>query len=185
MVDIDDLMRRIAIRAASDGADLPACVGAAQVAQAEAQLGFALHPVLTRLYREVADGGFGPGYCLLPLLGPGSSVVGEYLEQREASVGVEYPVWPKGVVSILTWGCGMYAAVDCLDPDGRVLLFEPNAYGGGSWADCWYLHSPNLTAWLESWLAATGWFDEDAPDWDDVSGPRPWEHAAVRLSSGV
>ncbi|WP_416486331.1 hypothetical protein [Streptomyces sp. CL12] len=85
MTDIDDLVQRVAVRAASDNEDLPAPVGGARIAQAEARLGFALHPLLRRLYREVADGGFGPGYRRLPLLGPGPSAVGEYLARREAS----------------------------------------------------------------------------------------------------
>ncbi|MFJ5829416.1 SMI1/KNR4 family protein [Streptomyces sp. NPDC093089] len=182
MTDLDDLLRRVALRAASDAEDLPTCVSEEQVAQAEAQLGFTLHPLLVRLYREIADGGFGPDYCLLPLLGPGASVVGEFLERREASSGARYPEWPDGVVPILTWGCAMYAGVDCSSEDGQVLLFEPNAYSGDSWEECWFLDSTGLAAWLETWLAGTGWFDEEAADRDDVVEPRPWDQAASRLS---
>lgn len=185
MRNVDDLVRRVAARAGSDSADLLAPVGAEQIAEAERQLGFALHPLLARLYREVADGGFGPDYCLMPLLGEGDSVVGEYLTRREASVGAEYPEWPEGVVPILTWGCGMYAGVDCLSEDGQVLLFEPNPYSGGAWDACWFLDSGSLAAWWETWLAGAGWFEEDAYDRDDVVEPEPWDQAASRLSSGV
>lgn len=185
MTDIDDLVQRVAVRAASDSEDLPAPVDDARIAQAEARLGFALHPLLARLYREVADGGFGPEYRLLPLSGPDASVVGEYLTRREASVGVEHPEWPEGVVPVLTWGCGMYAGVDCLSEDGQVLLFEPNPYGGGSWEQCWFLDSAGLAEWLETWLAGTGWFEEDAYERDDVAEPEPWEQAGSRLSVGV
>lgn len=185
MTDIDDLVQRVATRAASDSKDLPEPVDNAQIAEAERQLGIALHPLLARLYSEVADGGFGPEYRLLPLLGPGSSVVGEYLTRREASVGVEHPEWPEGVVPILTWGCAMYAGVDCLSEDGQVLLFEPNPYSGGSWEECWFLDSASLAAWLETWLAGTGWFEEDAFDGGDVVEPQPWEQAAGRLSCGA
>ncbi|MFJ3769489.1 SMI1/KNR4 family protein [Streptomyces sp. NPDC090082] len=190
MTDIDELVRRVARRAVSEGPGLPAPVDAGRIARAEGELGFALHPLLARLYREVADGGFGPDYRLLPLLGPGSvallgpgSVVGEYLTRREASAGAEHPEWPEGVVPILTWGCGMYAAVDCLDEDGQVLLFEPNPYSGGSWEPCWFLDSVSLAGWLETWLAGTGWFEEDAYDGDDVAEPEPWAQAARRLVS--
>lgn len=134
--------------------------------------------------RRVANG-FGPGYRLLPLLGPGSSVVGEYLTRREASLGVEHPEWPDGVVPILTWGCAMYAGVDCFSEEGQVLLFEPNPYSGGSWERCWFLDSHSLAAWLETWLDGTGWFEEDAFDSDDLVEPQPWEEAAARLSSGA
>ncbi|MFD8595080.1 SMI1/KNR4 family protein [Kitasatospora sp. NPDC059646] len=183
VIDIDDLVQRIAIRAGADRGCLPGPVAGARIAEAEAQLGFALHPLLARLYGEVADGGFGPEYQLLPLLGPGSTVVGEYLARREASVGVEHPEWPEGVVPILTWGCAMYAGVDCFSEDGQVLLFEPNPYSGGSWDQCWFLDSVGLAEWLETWLAGTGWYEEDAFDRDDPIEPRPWEQAARRLSS--
>ena len=192
MTDVDDLVRRVATRAASDSTDLPEPVDDARIAEAERQLGIALHPLLARLYREVADGGFGPDYGLLPLLGSGSSVVfsgssvvGEYLTRREASVGVDHPEWPEGVVPILTWGCAMYAGVDCLSEDGQVLLFEPNPYSGGSWEQCWFLDSASLAAWLETWLAGTGWFEEDAFDRDDLVEPQAWDQAASRLSSGA
>ncbi|WP_093661784.1 SMI1/KNR4 family protein [Streptomyces wuyuanensis] len=185
VTDIDDLVKRVALRAASDSKDLPEPVDDAQISEAEGLLGFALHPLLVRLYREVADGGFGPDYRLLPLHGPGSSVVGEYMTRREASLGAEYPEWPEGVVPILTWGCAMYAGVDCLSADGQVLLFEPNPYNGGSWEQCWFLDSAGLAAWLGTWLAGTGWFEEDAIDRDDLVEPRPWDQAASRLHSGA
>lgn len=183
MTDMDDLIRRVAVRAASDTEDLPAPLGEARIAEAGAQLGFALHPLLARLYREVADGGFGPDYHLLPLLGEGAGAVGEYLARREASVGAEHPEWPEGVVPILTWGCGMYAGVDCLSEEGQVLLFEPNPYSGGAWDECWFLDSAGLAAWLETWLAGTGWYEEDAADEEDVSEPEPWDQAANRLAA--
>ncbi|MEU6705417.1 SMI1/KNR4 family protein [Streptomyces wuyuanensis] len=185
VTDIDDLVRRVALRAVSDSEDLPEPVDDAQIAEAERQLGFALHPLLARLYREVADGGFGPDYRLLPLHGPGSSVVGEYTTRRETSLGAEHPEWPEGVVPILTWGCAMYAGVDCRSADGRVLLFEPNPYNGGSWEQCWFLDSADLAAWLETWLAGTGWFEEDAFGRDDLAEPQPWDQAASRLHSGA
>ncbi|MFI6639033.1 SMI1/KNR4 family protein [Streptomyces sp. NPDC050504] len=185
MTDIDHLVQRVADRAAADNDGLPRPVDDARIQEAERRLGIALHPLLARLYREVADGGFGPDYRLLPLLGPGPSVVGEYLTRREASAGAEHPEWPAGVVPILTWGCAMYAGVDCLSADGQVLLFEPNPYSGGSWERCWFLDSASLAAWLETWLAGTGWFEEDAADRDDLVEPRPWEQAANRLSSGA
>ena len=37
------------------------------LAETEARLGFTLPPLLARVYTEVADGGFGPGYGLLSL----------------------------------------------------------------------------------------------------------------------
>lgn len=183
-IDIDGLVRRVAQRAAADHDSLPAPASDDRIAQAEAQLGFSLHPLLARLYREVADGGFGPEYRLLPLLGPGASIAGEYLERHEKSVVAEFPSWPHGIVPILTYGCGMYAAVDCLNKDGQVLLFDPNSFSDGAWDECWYFDMPSFAAWLGVWLEGAGWFEEDADSFDDVLEPQPWEEAADRLACG-
>lgn len=182
--DPGDLLRRVAARAAADRPRLPAPAAADVLVRAEARLGFPLPALLARLYREVADGGFGPEYHLLPLLdGPGESVVTGYEQQRaESAADPDHPSWPAGVVPLLTWGCGMYAAVDCTTPEGRVLLFEPNPYSGGSWAGCWFEDAPGLAAWLEAWLAGTGWYDEEA-DLPDALMPRPWPDAESRLAA--
>jgi hypothetical protein len=180
VTDMDDLVERVAAHAAENSDALPAPVRDEQLKSAQERLGFALHPLLARLYRDVADGGFGPDYQLLPLLGPGESVVSKYVAEREAAVVRENPRWPEGVVPILTWGCAMYACVDCFDPDGQVLLFEPNAYGGGPGDECWFLDSVSLHGWLEIWLAGTGWFEPDGCDLDNM--PQPWAQAKVRVS---
>jgi hypothetical protein len=195
MTDVDGVLERVASRAASEVDHLPARASVDQIAEAEKRLGFALHPLLARLYGEVADGGFGPDYRLFPLLGPGKSAVGEYLACREASTSeetpaepgeivLEHPWWPEGMLPVMTWGCAMYAAIDCSDKDGQVLLFDPNSYAGGPGEGCWFVDSPSLREWLETWLAGTGWFEMGADERDDFAEPQPWQQAAARLSAG-
>lgn len=48
---------------------LPAPLPAEAVERAEAALGFTLPPLLTALYTRIANGGFGPEYGLMPLIG--------------------------------------------------------------------------------------------------------------------
>jgi len=105
-----DIVARVRERALQERGELPARVGEWEVAAVERELGFPLPRLLVRLYQEVANGGFGPAYLLLPLVGEGRTAVAEYGP-------CEY--WPHGVLPILDWGCGMYAAVDCLDPTLR------------------------------------------------------------------
>ncbi|MET9936161.1 SMI1/KNR4 family protein, partial [Streptomyces sp. NPDC006324] len=121
---IGDLVLRVAAKAGATSTALPAAATAEEVAEAEATLGFALPPLLTRLYQEVANGGYGPDYQLLPLMGPGRTALSEYRSERSASAGGGTPYWPAGVLPILDWGCGMYAAVDCHGETATVLLFE-------------------------------------------------------------
>ncbi|WP_327290309.1 SMI1/KNR4 family protein [Streptomyces sp. NBC_01198] len=178
MTDLARLFERVRARAEQESADLPPRVGEQEIAQAESVLGFTLPPVLNGLYCHVANGGFGPEYHLLPLTGNGRTTVAEYGPLRAASDGY----WPHGVLPILDWGCGMYAAVDCLHPDAPVLLFEPNA-GPEDWADAWFLDSPSLAQWLSTWLEGTGWWEEDGMVADDAPEPTPWADAAARIAA--
>lgn len=75
----------------------------------------------------------------------------------------------------------MYAAVDCRNPEGTVLLFEPNGIGD-AWHNAWYVDADSLTTWLETWLSKMGWYEEDADEQDEAQKPRPWEMAQQRLS---
>jgi hypothetical protein len=104
----------------------------------------------------------------LPLVGSGRTVVAEYGPLLDA--GPAHSL--RGVLPILDWGCGMYAAVDCLDPVAPVLLFEPNA-GPDDWADAWFLDSPSLAQWLDRWLAGTGWWEEEDTVAEDAHDPVP------------
>ena len=49
--------------------ELPEVATPAMIEAAEASLGFTLPPLLTRIYSEVANGGFGPDYGLIGLAG--------------------------------------------------------------------------------------------------------------------
>ncbi|MFG3383573.1 SMI1/KNR4 family protein [Streptomyces sp. NPDC047999] len=181
MTTDEDLLARVADRAQAGPTALPPAVSAADLAAAETALGFALPPLLAALYREVANGGFGPEYTLLPLVGPARTVVSAYHAERSASAGEEAPFWPEGVVPVLDWGCGMYAAVDCRSESAAVLLFEPNAVGD-DWAAAWFVDAGSLARWLETWVAGTGWYREDAGQGEESWELRPWECAASRIA---
>ncbi|MFJ9434067.1 SMI1/KNR4 family protein [Streptomyces sp. NPDC101490] len=181
MTAIEDLVPCIAAKAQATSTTLPPAASAEEVAEAEAVLGFALPPLLASLYREVANGGYGPDYQLLPLIGAGHTVLSAYQSERSASAEGETPYWPAGVLPILDWGCGMYAAVDCHSETATVLLFEPNAMADDGSA-AWFVDAGSLAEWLETWLAGTGWYREDADEHEDVAGPTPWETAASRIA---
>ncbi|WP_197085147.1 SMI1/KNR4 family protein [Saccharothrix sp. ST-888] len=143
MTDHDDLVRHVRARAEEQSPQLPSCASPHSLTEAEELLGFALPPLLARLYCEVANGGFGPDYQLLPLSGEGQTAVSAYRSERAQSQAGPVPHWPRGVLPILDWGCAMYAAVDCLQPHAPVLLFEPNAVEE-NWPDAWFKDAPSL-----------------------------------------
>ncbi|GAA1607916.1 hypothetical protein GCM10009733_000050 [Nonomuraea maheshkhaliensis] len=64
MTGIDDLSRRVLVKADATTERLSPPATEEEVENAERILGFKLPPVLARLYGEVANGGFGPDYHL-------------------------------------------------------------------------------------------------------------------------
>ncbi|MET7598904.1 SMI1/KNR4 family protein [Streptomyces sp. NPDC004082] len=177
MTEIEQLLARVARQARDTRPwgwpSLPEPVDPSVIARAESALGFPLPALLAALYLRIGDGGFGPEYGLLPLLDSAPSgepaAVPQYAANRaEGLKDPDWP-WPEGVLPISHWGCGMYACVDCRDPDGTVLFFEPNADRAD---DAWYVDAASLKDWLHAWLDGTGWYEEsndgaDLPPWPD------------------
>ncbi|KAB2376922.1 SMI1/KNR4 family protein [Actinomadura montaniterrae] len=172
----DELLNRVTERARHQSDGELSCATQEQIREAEAMLGFPLPPLLARLYQEVGNGGFGPDYQLLPLIGSeGRTVVGAYREEQKPGR------WPTGILPVLDWGCGMYAAIDCTSSEAPVLLFEPNAVDD-DWSTAWFLDAESLSDWLQTWLSDAGWYMEEAATSDDFSEPQPWHQARQRLS---
>ncbi|MEU4569822.1 SMI1/KNR4 family protein [Micromonospora sp. NPDC023956] len=186
MANYTELLARIADRARDDEstsaltAGLPTPLSPRTIDSVEERLGFTLHPLLAAVYREVANGGFGPDYQLLSLTdGPTSEQAVEcYLQARASRAGTEW-AWPEGVLPILTWGCGMYACVDCRSDQGTVLLFEPNP---GDPDAAWWIDSPSLAAWFEHYVNDTGWWVR-AEEGEDLDEMPSWPEAQERAAS--
>jgi hypothetical protein len=157
------------------GAPPPA--GEAELAEAEDRFGFRLHPLLRRLYLEVANGGWGPEYGACGLITgarpdtPRFGMVGWVLSMREPEADPDgperWPGWPDGLVPVCTWGCAIWSCVDCRSAEGRVIRFDPNAVGtfdGDPWRAVWLPERPSLREWLIDWLEGRLPFDMAAPD---------------------
>ena len=174
-----DLVHRMRAWALADaeerGIRLPEPATDEQIAATEALLGYALHPLLKRLYREVANGCFGPDtWRLMPI---------ERLTmcpRTDVAAGGRRR-WPDQVVAVMDVGCGMLSAVDC-DPggDGQVLLMDPNAFDCGE-PEAWSVDTATLAQWLEGWLDGTSWLVDENPDIEEIGWPVRWADAAARL----
>ncbi|MBR7839775.1 SMI1/KNR4 family protein [Actinospica durhamensis] len=182
MDEFDDLVSRVrswaTATAEERGANLPEPATAEQIAAAESILGYALHPLLKRLFQEVANGGYGPEHWrLMPL------------ERLTLCPHVDAPpdqprAWPDQVLAVMDVGCAMLAAVDCADGrGGQVLLMDPNAFDSGQ-PEAWYLEAATLPQWLEGWLDGSSWLcEQDDPE--DIAWPTPWDDAAARLGQKI
>lgn len=119
-------------------------VSPAVVAEAEKAMGLRFPPLLSRLYCEVGNGGYGPGFGMLGL--PGGYHDGDtrclpqlYLQWRSegGSTGL-LPLWD--------WGCGQWSCLDVRTGRQQVVTESEE----GRFVTEYTMHS-----WMESWVAGT------------------------------
>lgn len=158
-MDEDELIRVIKIRVQSprlrsdlrtNPPPLFPPVEPAQIGRAEAALGLTLPPFLSRLYREVANGGFGPGGGLVGLQGghgdsAGLTLVEVYRLFRKADEG-----WPGSLLPLWEGEPPIWFGVDVRDAEGRILLDDE--YGAKPTAF-------TLRTWFEAWLSGVNLFE--------------------------
>jgi hypothetical protein len=115
------------------------------IARAERELGFALPSLLRRVYQEVADGGFGPGFGLFPLqrARAEAEIVESLVEVREKLAGD--PAWPQLLLPICDWGCAIWSCLDCRTDDGAIVTLAGEAPLVSTGHD--------LRSWLRAWLS--------------------------------
>jgi hypothetical protein len=135
------------------------------ISQAEAILGRALPPFLHEAYRSVGNGGFGPGYGLLPLLVVGEandseSVVDLYRGLSSSDRDDPVWAWPSQLLPFCDWGCAIRSCVDCSSAEGAVVTFDPGVRG---------VSEPMSNAFVVTHASLRNWF----ADW--IAGVKLWE----------
>jgi hypothetical protein len=125
----------------------------AAIRDAEVALGFPIPVPLRRLYAEVGNGGFGPGYGFYGLVGgterfPGENVVGLYRLFRQGDPEDPLFSWPHGLLPVVDWGCAIRSCVDCSMPSFPIIRHDPNVEVSVQFRpEGWYLEG-----WLQAWL---------------------------------
>jgi hypothetical protein len=124
----------------------------ADVTAAESQLGYRLPTLLRRIYLEVADGGFGPGHGLFPLVRgrdqPGQE---ESLMAVRRKLAVD-PRWVAELMPICDWGCATWSCLDCRTEDGPIVTVAGEHPFTNTGHD--------LRSWLRAWLAGADLMNE-------------------------
>ncbi len=120
------------------------------VDDAEHELGYPLPPLLRRLYLEVANGGFGPGYGILGLRGghgvaPTGTAIDLYRRFRE---GEQPP--PASLFPVCDWGCAIASFVDCSDSGAAMWGLDPNLVDDN--AHALFRQEMGLAEWLQLWI---------------------------------
>lgn len=161
------IRRRIAVKITDLDGFSPARLQTADpndITNDERQLGFALPPLLKRIYADIGNGGFGPGYGLIGLTNgvPGDTgKTGPAMYRLLCSTDPEDPYWkwPDGLLPICNWGCAILSCVDCSDPSFRMRIFDPNVHEGHDWADTFFEESPSFDEWLRAWASGIDLWD--------------------------
>lgn len=131
----------------------------------ESELGVRFPEMLRSVYTAIGDGGFGPGYGLLPLsplkAEPAQdSVLGLY--QVFSGADPEDPswVWPRRLVPFCDWGCAIRSCVDCSTDAGAVVTFDPDSHQeGADWSDSLASTHTSLEAWFSDWVTGVKIWD--------------------------
>lgn len=122
---------------------------ASEVDEAEELVGHSMPLLLRRLYLEVGNGGFGPGYGILGLRG-GHGVPPDGRALDRYAQAASNPTIGGSLVPVCDWGCAIESYVDWADPDGRMWGLDPNPTGEVELA----LHPQEmrLVDWLAHWV---------------------------------
>jgi hypothetical protein len=78
-----------------------------KIREIEKELGFQFPDLLFKVYSEIGNGGFGPGYGLYRIEDAKKNYL-EWMSDPENE-------WEKGTFPLCTWGCAIDSYVDCED----------------------------------------------------------------------
>jgi hypothetical protein len=129
----------------------------ADIAADEKRLGFALPPLLKRIYVEIGNGGFGPGYGLTGLTNVvpddlGHTVPASYELRRHQDPADSKWKWPFALLPICHWGCAIVSCVDCSNSNFAMRVFDPNVHDDEQdWTDSSFDDAASFEAWIGAW----------------------------------
>jgi hypothetical protein len=149
----------------------------------ESRFGFPLPPLLKRLYMEVGNGGFGPGYGLLGLGDgfrddQGDTALESYELRRETDPSELGWNWPAGLLPICTWGCAIYSCIECSKPTAfPMVIFDPNVHVS-RWDECLFPECESFDEWIAIWVGGGNL-------WDRMYGSEGTVSIAIEKRRGV
>jgi hypothetical protein len=146
------------------------------VLKAEADLGFALPPLITRLFLEVGNGIAGFAYDVMGLQGGCASDSGTLVEAYlSLRAGVEYQTgpWKVGMLPFCNWGCAIYSCVDCADASYPVFTYED----AGVWPEGY-----SLPEFFQMWLKGKVLFSQENVEVVTQEGTNPFTGKKMTIS---
>lgn len=157
----------------------------ATFANDEKELGFEFPPLLKRLYGEIGNGGFGPGYGMIGLTGGVPDDLGQTAPESYLALRGNDPEpgwnWPVGLLPICHWGCAILSCIDCEDGNFRMRMFDPNAHSDGDWGDAFFDESLGFEEWIAAWAKGIDLSDRMYGERGPIKRILSARHAAAKL----
>ena len=147
-----------------------------KIENAEAELGFALPPLITRLLLEVSNGIAGFAYDIMGLRGGCASDTGTLVEAYLSfRTGEEYVTgrWKDGLLPFCSWGCAIYSCVDCADSSYPVFTYEDS----GVWPERY-----SLPEFFEMWLKGRVLFSQENVEVVTKEGNNPFTRKKMAIT---
>lgn len=99
-----------------------------EIAQFESTVDNSLPTFVKKLYLEIGNGGFGPGYGLMSLE-PKEGDTNESVLEIYQAFSLDEPEdelwdWPDDLLPLIDWGCAIRSCLDC--GSGEIIMFDPN-----------------------------------------------------------
>jgi hypothetical protein len=140
------------------------------------EMGCHFHQLHERLFKEVGNGGFGPGDGLVGI--PGGSLDAE----KRSVIELRQDLWPdheklqmSSVVPLCDWGCGIWCCVDC--ETGAVLSMSEFGLRD---------LEQGLHSWFEDWTSGVDlWERMVVVDEIRMQQPRIGERITVQAVTGM
>ena len=124
------------------------------VAEAESMIGSPIPNLLRRLYLDIGNGGFGPGYGLLGVRGGHEDdtkmTVTDLYRQAHQDPSAWWQFLPPNLLPICHWGCALYSFIDCSFPEGPMWGWDPNP--GPTDETALFPSDATFAEWLDKWI---------------------------------
>jgi hypothetical protein len=118
-----------------------------------------LPALLSDIYTQIGNGGFGPGYGLLGVEGsPHASEYGYDPDLGKLGLLGTYAEWlsygdhPKQLIPICPWGCELWSCIDASQANAPVIFI------GGELGD-YVIHSHSFLDWMTAWIKGVHLFN--------------------------
>jgi hypothetical protein len=136
----------------------------------EASLGFQLPPLLKRIYVEIGNGGFGPGYGLIGMSSGAPDSTGKtspeiYRLFRSGDTQDRAWSWPRCLLPICEWGCAIWSCIYCTAANFPLHIFDPNVHCDvNSWNDSFFEEAESFEVWIRAWAEGVDLWKESYGD---------------------